>query len=425
MKCTNCGTKLPKNTCKCTECGCENISVAPKNKKPVKIVISVVASILLLAVLAEAVHLGITGRLWPYANDIYYHTNYSTSDETAIRDHDVVVATLGENTLTRGQLQMFYWMTVYTSLNNNEGAKYNVPFDQQIYDKKTGKTWQQYFLEGALETWRQYQVFANEAKKANYEMPEDSAKELADLEKTVQEAADETKAESAEAFLASRFGAGCTFEDYYYFMELYYISSLYFDSVVSEMKPSDEDIEAFFKLNEESLAASGYTKDKGLLVDVRHILIMPHNDAVDENSSNATYTDEDWENCRKEAQEIYDKWLAGDASEGFFSMLAAMYSKDFSASDGGLYEAVAEGEMVTEFNDWCFAEGRKPGDHGMVKTKFGYHVMYYSGDQMGWLYFCRRGVREDMATAYWENILADKTPDINYRQISLADVKLA
>ena len=40
--------------------------------------------------------------------------------------------------------------------------------------------------------------------------------------------------------------------------------------------------------------------------------------------------------------------------------------------------------MVTEFNDWCFADGRDAGDYGLVKTEYGYHIMYYSGSDYAW-----------------------------------------
>ena len=42
--------------------------------------------------------------------------------------------------------------------------------------------------------------------------------------------------------------------------------------------------------------------------------------------------------------------------------------------------------MVTAFNDWCFADERKPGDHSIVKTEFGYHIMYYvsQGEEIYW-----------------------------------------
>ena len=36
--------------------------------------------------------------------------------------------------------------------------------------------------------------------------------------------------------------------------------------------------------------------------------------------------------------------------------------------------------MVEAFNDWIFAQSRKPGDVDVVETDYGYHVMYFVGD---------------------------------------------
>ncbi|MBO4473681.1 MAG: peptidylprolyl isomerase [Clostridiales bacterium] len=38
------------------------------------------------------------------------------------------------------------------------------------------------------------------------------------------------------------------------------------------------------------------------------------------------------------------------------------------------------GQMVQEFEDWCFAK-HEVGDTGVVKTMYGYHVMYYVGQE--------------------------------------------
>ena len=35
--------------------------------------------------------------------------------------------------------------------------------------------------------------------------------------------------------------------------------------------------------------------------------------------------------------------------------------------------------MVEEFNDWCFDKSRKAGDTAIIKTSYGYHIMYYVG----------------------------------------------
>ena len=38
--------------------------------------------------------------------------------------------------------------------------------------------------------------------------------------------------------------------------------------------------------------------------------------------------------------------------------------------------------MVTAFNDWCFDASRKPGDTGVVETDYGYHIMYFVGEDL-------------------------------------------
>ena len=37
--------------------------------------------------------------------------------------------------------------------------------------------------------------------------------------------------------------------------------------------------------------------------------------------------------------------------------------------------------MLPTFNDWMFDAARQPGDHGIVETKHGYHIMYFVGEQ--------------------------------------------
>lgn len=78
----------------------------------------------------------------------------------------------------------------------------------------------------------------------------------------------------------------------------------------------------------------------------------------------------------KEAQDILATYLAGDKTEDAFAELAKKHSADSNAEQGGIYEDVPQGQMVAEFENWSFAEGRKAGDVGIVETTYGYHIMY-------------------------------------------------
>lgn len=108
-------------------------------------------------------------------------------------------------------------------------------------------------------------------------------------------------------------------------------------------------------------------------IDVRHILIAP------EEGEDGEVSDEAWAAAEEKAKEVYDSYLAGEQTEDAFAALAVEHSADGNAAQGGIYENVAKGKMVQPFNDWCFDEARKTGDSDIVKTQFGYHVMYFVG----------------------------------------------
>ena len=121
---------------------------------------------------------------------------------------------------------------------------------------------------------------------------------------------------------------------------------------------------------------TGKNDNETELVNVRHILVGFSGDQ----NEDGTYTDEAKETARTSAEEILDEWKSGDATEDSFAELANAKSTDSGSNgNGGLYENVYPGQMVTAFNDWCFDADRKPGDTGIVETSYGYHVMYFVG----------------------------------------------
>lgn len=116
------------------------------------------------------------------------------------------------------------------------------------------------------------------------------------------------------------------------------------------------------------------------LANVRHILIAFEGGKTDSSTGKTTYTEAEKNKAKDEAQKIYDEWLKGDKTEDSFAKLAKEKTDDGNGDVGGLYEDIYPGQMVETFNDWCFDESRKAGDHGIVVTDYGYHIMFYSGD---------------------------------------------
>ena len=152
-------------------------------------------------------------------------------------------------------------------------------------------------------------------------------------------------------------------------------------------------------------------KNETKLVNVRHILVS----FTGETNEDGTYTDEAKAAAKESAESILDEWKNGDATEDSFAALANERSTDTgSNTNGGLYADIYPGQMVTEFNNWCFDASRTAGDTGIVETTYGYHVMYFSGtaDQTYRDYLITNDlISEDMET--WSNGLLENCPVVN------------
>lgn len=122
---------------------------------------------------------------------------------------------------------------------------------------------------------------------------------------------------------------------------------------------------------------------------VRHILVAPEsgNNSSSSTSEKTEYTDEQWAAAKKKADNILAKFNKTDKSEYEFAKLAEQYSTDSASTSsgsndsfGGLYEIVTLGQMVPDFEKWSIDDSRKYGDTGIVKSDYGYHIMFFIND---------------------------------------------
>ncbi len=591
MKCKFCGEEMPDNGKFCPYCGLDNTqeivideeveidgeaaevnaAIDTETQQPEQNTASGVKKarrtaaisgcIALMAVLALVLFWGIkgvgeSGGNWDVKswfdwevfreNDINKKDSYTVSDSKAEKKADVVVATQDGAELTNGQLQVFYWMQVYDFMSDysyyiSYFMDTSKPLDeQQCSVTEEEMTWQQYFLEEALYTWSRYQALYDEAIASGYEMPETYRQGLDSMEENLTASAASNGYDSLEDMMTGEFGAGVTFDDYMYYLERYFMGNLYFNDVMDHTEVTDEELEEYFQENITTLAKDGITKDSGLLVDLRMILVTP--EESEDEDGNKVYTSAAWEVCENAAREILDLWLAGDKTEDSFAELAAdkaedsdtvsdkglsqyiaklslttidvrhilikaegtenddgsitfkdeeaaaearakaetilqlwlenpteeyfaelanenSEDKDCKVTDGGIYENVAEGKMVTSFNDWCFDTERKEGDYAIVETKYGFHIMYFvhrddgieqwafadrqEGDtavvktddgyavlyyvtgEDAWIVYSRSGVLQEKSKELLNSYTENRETEVSYGKIALGEVSLS
>lgn len=123
---------------------------------------------------------------------------------------------------------------------------------------------------------------------------------------------------------------------------------------------------------------------------VRHILIQPESDDASSSSASSTekkFTDAQWKAAKKKTDKIVAEFNKSDKSEYSFAKLAEQYSTDTASTSsgssdsfGGLYEGTVLGQMVDEFENWATDDSRKYGDVDIVKSDYGYHIMFFIND---------------------------------------------
>lgn len=451
MKCRYCGAKLEKGNSVCPQC-------QKKNFRSWQMIVAIVAAavvvtalgaLLFVTALSEALNININWKFWeketvpattapaasqdteipditepepvePYESEVDF-----TGDDTTIAEKiDTVVSTVNGKTLTNRMLQYYFNLEVSNFVNANYsylsqlGFDYTRPLNEQkCYD--ADMSWEAYFVVKALTTWQQYESVRALAESEGFKLSAEKLAEIAAIEKTMEEYAAEAGKATVDEWLQETVLADITKEDYLAYTELLAICTEYVSQKTGN-EPTLQEMEAYYNEHTEYFDGYNITMNSGPIVDVRHILLQPEG-TVDSDTS--ACTQEAWEACLKEAEELLQQWKDSGATEEKFAELANANSADGgSNTTGGLYQGItAETQFVEPFLLWSIDENRKVGDTGIVKTNYGYHIMYFSAGQELWQYYAKAWIVEDREIALLEKAVEAYPSDVVTDQICIRE----
>lgn len=346
-------------------------------------------------------------------------TNVTVDEADILAAADQVVATCGEMELTNRDLmyyydQQFYTFYSYYSYYISYFMNMSMCLDEQL-SLDGEQTWQGSFLTMALESFQQTAALYQDAMANGFTLDEETQATLDNLEADLTEFATQYGFADAQDYLEDYFGPTATVESYLEYIRVGQIATSYAEVLADSLEVSEEDLSNYYDENEETITSTYHASkiDKNV-VNVRHILIAPAD----------TESEDSWAEAEAEAQRIYEEWQAGEATEDSFAELANTYSTDpGSNTNGGLYEDVYPGQMLETFNDWCFEDGRAAGDTGIVKTDYGYHIMFFSseGDYIFWRDLADTMVRSDLSSQQRSDIAAQYEAASDLSRVILMD----
>jgi hypothetical protein len=291
-----------------------------------------------------------------------------------------------EVTLTNAELQVWYWMEVAAyRAGGQEGPDFEQGLDTQRCPLDENLTWQQYFLQRALNTWHTSQALVQMAQdvglpteEAHQPNPKHHVDYLTNIPATkylygyydsyvpnemhqayldgipalLEELAAQKGFASAEELAkAAACADGETLAEY---ARVYNLAYMYFTNLHYYIEPTAEEIEAYRTEQESEFAGIS-----GRTVDIRHILLSSQEEA-------------------QALLEAFRGWK--DTSEPRFAELAHDRSQDAgSALNGGACRNLAQGQLAAPLDAWCFDETRQPGDTELIQTDCGWHILYFCG----------------------------------------------
>lgn len=387
-------------------------------------------------------------------DDITCKGSYTGTVVELAEAKDRIVATVGEEELSNGLLQIYYQMAVnsYKEAGHEFGPDFTQPLDVQMRDLDgTAITWQQYFLQQALDTWHRHasmvqrsrgeilpleDAYGRNEKKheenliagiynqdllygynTEYRIADAHQAYLDNLPQLLQQLAEANGCKTPAALANDLAGIGTNDTYLLKYAQLLNEGYMFATTLSYYIEPTADEVEAYFAEKEAAYAQQGITRDSQY-VNFRHILLLPENATTDE--MGIVTADEDaWSAAKSKANSLLKTWKKNPTEANFSEIAFANTADTGSKGNGGLYSGISKGQLVEALDSWCFDEARVPGDTAVIRTDCGYHVVYLCNPTFSWYVQAEQDLIADLLTQELATAV-DKYPlDVDFSAVYL------
>lgn len=371
-------------------------------------------------------------------------------------DPGKAVAAYAGETLTAGELQIYYLNAIRSHQleETSENPDYTQPLETQACPLDENLSWQHYFLSRAISAWQaetmllqaaqEPRPIQEEAFKPNEtddlhgkyvaaELPVNDflysdqpcykpnsmhQDYLDDLGNQLDSLARDQGYAGLADCVESAFGGTLDTGALTAAAIRYNTAYMFFTEESYDIAVTEEEVDDYVKEHASQLPG----KDQDT-VDMRHVLLIPEGAKVAADGT-ITATDAQWEACKKEAESILQSWswdyLNSLGRDYNFSRLAAKQSRDLgSRVGGGLYQNIRPGQLVKPLDEWCFDPNRKTEDVEILRSKLGYHIVFFCGSNSAARTAARQALTERKQLEKWERRLEKEPCNVDYSAAAL------
>ena len=154
---------------------------------------------------------------------------------------------VGDHKVSAVELNYFYIDAIqdmvqqYGNYISLTGLKTNAPLSEQVYDKESGATWADTFLDQAIDSAKNTYALYDAAVKAGHTLSEEEKKSMDTLYSNMDVYAEYYGYSNANQYLASVYGDGANTKTYKEYYEVVVTASSYYAAYAEDLKESYDD----------------------------------------------------------------------------------------------------------------------------------------------------------------------------------------
>lgn len=162
---------------------------------------------------------------------------------------------VGDHDITRLEYNYYFnnvysnYLSMYGSYVSMMGLDTTVDLDEQTYPGNENMTWKDYFDQSAVEQIQQIKAMADEARENGFEY--DSSEDMASYETEIAAQAESASVSESE-YYTLMYGDYATPSRIETFVEENLLASAYYNHLVEEKQPADDEITAYYEENKNS-----------------------------------------------------------------------------------------------------------------------------------------------------------------------------
>ena len=294
-------------------------------------------------------------------------------NNSGIIQKNTVAAVVGERELNSVELGYYYndaiskyyndmyemYETYADSYLQAIGLDTTKPLDTQVYDKESGKTWAEYFVDTAIETAKSDFALYDLAKAENFQLPDDEQTSLDNMMNNLGTYATLYGYSNANQYLRAMYGYGADEDSYKAYSERSAVAEAYKHAHEDSLQYKDADIREYEK--DKIIQYNSYTYSSVYLsyTDFRQ-------GGTEDEEGNKTYSDAENEAAReamKTAAEALATSTSLDALKEAIKSVEVNGDSQLSVND---YTKVLHSTLNTPLADWLADEARQEGDIGAI-----------------------------------------------------------